>query len=189
MSKFLLDYGLKVRLPVVLFVVIAAFTVTYYISYAERNWMGYMPEQPISFSHKLHAGDMKIDCQYCHIGVEKSKVASIPSLNVCMACHSVAKKDSPQIQKLNEYYTQNKPLPWKRVHRVPDFVYFNHSVHVNKGIDCLNCHGDVPSMDVLAQVKNMNMSACLDCHRNSHEKLPGLKDIKVGPENCSSCHR
>ena len=100
MKKFLLDYGLKVRLPIILFVAAAAFAFTYYVTYAERNGIGYQPEQPINYSHKLHAGDMKIDCKYCHIGVEKSRVASVPAVNVCMGCHAIAKKDSPEIQKL-----------------------------------------------------------------------------------------
>ena len=84
MKKFLLDYGIKVRLPIILFVAAASFALTYYITYAERTGIGYQPEQPIAYSHKLHAGDMGMDCQYCHVGVEKSRVASVPSVNVCM---------------------------------------------------------------------------------------------------------
>jgi hypothetical protein len=197
MNKFLLDYGIKVRLPVILFVIIATFAVTYYVSYAERNNIGYQPEQPIAFSHKLHAGEMKIDCQYCHTSVEKSRFASVPSVDVCMGCHAIARKDQPEIQKLTEYYNQNKPLPWMRVHRVPDFAYFNHSVHVNKGISCQSCHGEIQNMDTLAgnkyksvaQVSSFTMGACLDCHRTAHEKFPNLPDLKKGPENCSACHR
>ncbi len=197
MKKYLLDYGLKVRLPIILFVIIATFAVTYYVSYAERNGIGYQPEQPIKYSHKVHAGDMKIDCRYCHVGVEKSRVASVPALNVCMGCHAIARKDLPDIQKLTEYYNEGKPFPWERIHKVPDFVYFNHSVHVNKGIECQSCHGDIQSMDTLAidpnrstgQVSSFTMGACLNCHRNAHEKLPYLKEINNGPENCANCHR
>lgn len=197
MKKYLLDYGLKVRLPIILFVVISTFAVTYYVSYAERNGIGYQPEQPIKYSHKVHAGDMKIDCKYCHVGVEKSRIASVPSLNICMGCHTLARTDSPEIIKLKEYYDQGKPLPWKRIHKVPDFAYFNHSVHVNKGVECQSCHGDVQSMDTLqvdpfkstGQVNSFTMGACLNCHRNAHEKLPYLKDIKNGPDNCTTCHR
>ncbi len=189
MRKFLLDYNLKVSLPVILFVAIATFAITYYASYAERNGVGYQPGQPIKFSHKLHAGDMKVDCQYCHVGVEKSRVASVPSVDMCMNCHTLAKKDSPEIQKLTWYYNEGIAIPWKRVHRVPDFVYFNHSVHINKGLQCVSCHGDVPQMDVITQVKNLNMGACLDCHRNAHDKLPYIKDVKNGPDNCATCHR
>ncbi len=196
MKKFLLDYGIKVRLPIILFVVIVSFALTYYITYAERNNIGYQPDQPIAFSHKLHAGDMKIDCQYCHVGVEKSRVASVPALNVCMGCHTLARADRPEIQKLTQYYNDNKPLPWKRVHRVPDFVYFNHSVHVNKGIVCQTCHGEVQNMDIkpgdtksMGQVKSFTMGACLSCHRNAHERMPNLPNLNNGPDNCSACHR
>lgn len=189
MKNSLIDYSLKVRLPIIIFVVIASFAVTYYVSYAERNGIGYSPGQPVKFSHKLHAGDMKIDCQYCHIGVEKSRVASVPTTNVCMGCHALARKDTPEIQKLNWYYENNLPLPWKRIHKVPEFVYFNHSVHVNKSIECQSCHGEVQKMETVGQVNSFTMGACLDCHRNAHEKLPNLKDIKLGPENCAACHR
>jgi hypothetical protein len=189
MKKSLLDYGLKVRLPILLFVAAATFAATYYASYAERNGIGYQPTQPINFSHKLHAGDMKIDCQYCHIGVEKSRVASIPTVSVCMGCHTVARKDKPEIQKLTQYYEQNKPIPWVRIHKVPEFVYFNHSVHVVNGIKCQTCHGDVHKMDVVGQVHSFTMGACLSCHRNAHENLSYLKNIKNGPDNCYTCHR
>lgn len=189
MKKFFLDYNLKVSIPVVLFTAIVTFAVTYYASYAERNGVGYKPQQPINYSHKLHAGDMKIDCKYCHTGADKSRVAGIPSVDMCMNCHAVAKKDSPEIQKLTKYFEEGTPLPWKRVHKVPDFVYFNHSVHVNKGIECVSCHGDVSNLDKIVQVKNLNMGACLDCHRNAHDKIPYVKDIKNGPDNCTTCHR
>ncbi|MFA5405286.1 MAG: cytochrome c3 family protein, partial [Ignavibacteria bacterium] len=103
MKKHLLDYNLKVRLPIIVFAAVLAFTVTYYASYAERNGIGYSPEQPIKFSHKLHAGDMQIDCKYCHVGVEKSRVASVPSADICMNCHTVARADRPEIVKLVKY--------------------------------------------------------------------------------------
>src|SRR5262245_57095794 len=196
MKKFLLDYGIKVRLPIIMFVAVSVFALTYYVTYAERNGIGYQPEQPIAFSHKLHAGDTKSDCKYCPIGVEKSRVASVPAVNICMGCHTIARTDKPEIQKLTQYYNENKPSPWKRVRRVPDFVYFNHSVHVNNDIQCQTCHGEVQNMDVepgdsksMAQVSNFTMGACLDCHRNAHEKVPYLPNLKNGPDNCSTCHR
>lgn len=195
MKKFLLEYNLKVRLPIIIFVIATTFAITYYVSYAERNGVGYAPEQPILFSHKLHNGTMGIDCQYCHTGVEKSRNASIPSADICMNCHTVARKDKPEIVKLTEYYNQNKPIPWKRIHKVPEFAYFNHSVHVNKGIDCANCHGDVKQMDVMAQVNSFTMGACLECHRNPEKRISNYSDLvskknlKKGPEYCSACHR
>jgi hypothetical protein len=106
-----------------------------------------------------------------------------------MGCHTLAKKDSPEIQKLTDYYNNSIPLPWVRIHKVPDFVYFNHSVHINKGLDCKECHGNVQEMEKIGQLKNLNMGACLDCHRSAHERLSYIKDIKNGPENCWACHR
>ena len=195
MKKFLLEYNLKVRLPIIVFVIATTFAITYYVSYAERNSVGYAPEQPINFSHKLHAGAMAIDCQYCHTGVEKSRNASIPAVDICMNCHTLARKDKPEILKLTDYFNQGKPIPWKRVHKVPDFAYFNHSVHVNKGIDCANCHGDVKQMDVIAQVNSFTMGACLECHRNPEKRISNFidlvtkKNLKKGPQYCSACHR
>lgn len=189
MKKSALDYLLKVRLPVTIFVIIISFAVTYYVSRPERDGIGYQPEQPINFSHKLHAGTMGIDCKYCHIGVEKSRQAVIPSVNICMNCHSVARKNSPEIIKLTNFYKQGIPVPWKRIHRIPEYAYFNHSVHVNKGIDCVNCHGKIQNMDVVQQIKSFTMASCLDCHRNIHKYLPNLAAINDGPENCYACHR
>ncbi len=193
MNKFLLDYNLKVRLPVIIFVILSVFAITYYVSYAERNGIGYQPEQPIKYSHKLHAGELQIDCKYCHSGVENSRVANIPSPGVCMNCHTIARKDKPEIQKLTKYYEENKPIQWKRVHKVPEFVYFNHSAHVNKGIDCINCHGDIAKMEVVGQVNSFTMRSCLDCHRNPEKNIKDFEKlttgIKNGPEYCSACHR
>jgi hypothetical protein len=189
MKKSLLDYTLRVRLPIVLFVIVVSFTATYFVSRAERDGVGYAPVQPVAFSHKLHAGTMKIDCQYCHTGVQESPSAMVPPISTCMNCHSVARKNRPEILKLTRYYDDGVALPWKRVHRVPDYAYFNHSVHVNKGIQCASCHGPVEQMDVLAQVSQFTMAACLDCHRNAPEQLAQIPKIQKGPENCGSCHR
>jgi len=189
MNKSRLDYILRNRLPVTVFVIIAAFTFTYFATRAERDGVGYSPEQPIAFSHKLHAGDMQIDCKYCHTGVEKSRHAMVPAVSTCMNCHTIARKDKPEIIKLTKYYTEGIALPWKRIHRVPDFVYFNHSVHVNSGIDCSSCHGDVKQMERISQTNSFTMGNCLNCHRNAHERLPYLKNIKNGPDDCWACHR
>jgi hypothetical protein len=189
MKKSLLDYTLRIRLPIVLFVVVVSFAATYFVSRAERDGVGYAPEQPVAFSHKLHAGTMKIDCQYCHTGVQSSPNAMVPALSTCMNCHAVARKNRPEIIKLTKYYDDGVALPWKRVHGVPDYAYFNHSVHVNKGIDCSSCHGPVEQMDVLTQVSQFTMGACLDCHRNAPLRLAGVPNINRGPENCGSCHR
>jgi len=189
MSNQLLDYILRIRLPITVFVIIVAFALTYFLSRGERDGVGYAPDQPIAFSHQLHAGQMGIDCQYCHTGVEKSRHASIPSVSICMNCHTQARTDKPEIIKLKEYYDQGKMIPWKRVHKVPDYAYFNHSVHVNKGILCVSCHGEVTQMVKIAQVNPFTMGACLECHRNAQQRLPYLQNVKNGPEYCWACHR
>lgn len=189
MKKSSLDYALKVRLPVTIFSIIAAFTLTYFISRPERDGIGYAPTQPIPFSHKLHAGEMGIDCQYCHTGVTNSRHALVPSTSICMNCHAVARKNKEDIIKLTEHYNSGTSIGWKRIHKVPDFAYFNHSVHVNKGIDCASCHGNVQDMDVVQQVSSFTMASCLNCHREAHKRFPNLTDLKTGPENCFACHR
>jgi len=189
MKRTTLDYILRIRLPIVAFVAVLTAVATYYLSRAERDGVGYGPPQPIAFSHKLHAGTMRIDCQYCHTGVAVSPHASVPSVSTCMNCHSVARKNRPEIIKLAKFNEQGTALPWKRVHRVPDYAYFNHSVHVNKGIDCANCHGAVENMDVLSQVSQFTMAACLDCHRRAPEILSAVPGIQKGPDNCGACHR
>ncbi len=189
MKSSLIDHILRIRMPITLFVVLASFAITFYAGRAERDGVGYKPDQPINYSHQLHAGQMKIDCQYCHTGVEKSRYAMVPPPATCMNCHTVARKDKPEIIKLTKFYEEGKAIPWKRVHKLPDFVYFNHSVHVNKGIDCVSCHGDVAQMDKIRQVNSFTMAACLDCHRHPEEKLTYLSSVNKGPEDCFACHR
>jgi hypothetical protein len=189
MKNTTLDYTLKIKLPLILFVAAVSFVLTFYISRPERDGVGYAPDQPINYSHKLHAGDLKIDCQYCHTGVTKGRHALVPSTNICMNCHSLAVKDKPEIIKLTQYYNENKPVPWKRIHKVPEYAYFNHSVHVNKGIDCESCHGNLREMEVVKQIKPFTMTACLECHREPQKYVPYIAEIKTGPENCGVCHR
>jgi predicted CXXCH cytochrome family protein len=189
MKRTILDYTLKIRLPLTLFVVALSFIITFYISRPERDNIGYSPEQPIKFSHKLHAGQMAIDCQYCHLGVSKGRHATIPSVNICMNCHSIARKDKPEIIKLTHFYEAGIPIPWKRVHKIPEYSYFNHSVHINKGIECETCHGDIKQMTTAKQVKPFTMGDCLECHRNPRSQISYLKTINKGPENCWACHR
>lgn len=189
MKNSLLDYILRIRLPITIFVIITSFTLTYFLSRAERDGIGYTPDQPINYSHKLHAGDLKIDCQYCHVSVDKGRHAMVPAVATCMNCHTVARKDRPEIIKLTQYYNEGIALPWKRIHKVPDYAYFNHSVHVNKGIECQTCHGPVEQMDKVGQMNSFTMASCLDCHRNAHDRLPDLQQVNLGPDNCFACHR
>lgn len=148
---------------------------------------GYAPEQPLPFSHKLHAGQYKVPCLYCHTNVEKSTHASVPSLNVCMNCHLVVGADKPNIQKLQEAYNEGKSMKWVKVHLLPDHVKFNHKRHVkrlaqdpmNRQEACKTCHGEVQTMDKVQQVQGLSMGWCINCHRKPENKAP---------LNCSTCH-
>jgi hypothetical protein len=155
----------------------------------DRYARGYAPEQPISFSHKLHAGTMQIPCLYCHGGAEKSRTAGVPAVEICMNCHRVTRTDSPQIQQLAEIYRTDKPLQWVRIHILPDHVAFDHRPHVNNGIACQTCHGEVQTMDVVSRQMSMRMSNCLGCHRDPAPALPRNSAIKRAAEHCSACHR
>lgn len=190
MKKSVLDYALRVRLPITIVVILTSFVVTFYASKPERDGLGYSPDQPIKYSHKVHAGDMAIDCRYCHTTVEKSRHAGVPPASTCMNCHTVARVDKEEILKLTEFYKSGTPIPWKRMHKVPKFAYFNHSTHVNKGMDCAHCHGDIREMEKVSQVKSFTMAACLDCHRNPEQTMPELAGkVNKGPTYCSACHR
>lgn len=127
----------------------------------------YVPvEQPVQFSHKHHVKDDGIDCRYCHTSVENAAFAGIPPTHTCMSCHSQIWSDSPLLQPVRESLASGKPIPWTRVHDMPDFVYFNHSIHVKKGVGCQTCHGDVSEMPITWKEHTMTMSWCLDCHRH-----------------------
>jgi len=158
---------------------------------------GFNPEQPIPFSHKLHAGDNKIACQYCHSDVEKSRHAAVPSVNVCMNCHKVVKTDSPWIQKIHEAYNNNQPIEWVRIHELPDFVYFPHKRHVAKGLACQTCHGPIETMDKVYQYGALTMGWCMECHRGRTTPKNVLLNLGQDPENphspvaptqCTTCH-
>ena len=144
---------------------------------------GYAPDQPVAFSHQLHAGDLQIDCQFCHSTVYESRHASIPPLNVCMNCHQVVRQvggeNSEQIAKVIEAYENNQSIEWKKVHLLPDHVRFNHAAHVQAGKDCTVCHGPVEAMDILYQYETMSMGWCIQCHRQPDHNAP---------INCSTCH-
>ncbi len=126
-------------------------------------------EQPVAFSHQLHNGVLGIDCRYCHVSVNQSYFANIPATETCMTCHSQIKTFSPKIAPVIESYATGKPIEWNKVHRVPDFVYFNHAIHVNKGVGCSTCHGQVNEMPVVWQQQAMFMGWCLNCHRNPEQ--------------------
>jgi len=169
---------------------------------------GYQPVQPIAFSHKLHAGQYKIACQYCHVGVEKGKSATIPSTNICMNCHTYIQEGSrygtKEIAKILESWETGKPIEWVRIHNLPDLVYFNHAQHVKVGgIACQTCHGPVEEMEEVYQYSDLSMGWCINCHRQTkvdltanpyYERLhQALKEKtvtveQVGGLECSKCH-
>lgn len=132
-------------------------------------------QQPVPFSHKHHVGGLGIDCRYCHTTVEKSSFANIPPTKTCMNCHSQMWAVAPILEPVRESYRTGKSIEWTRVYDLPQFVYFNHAIHVNKGIGCSTCHGRVDEMPLMWQVPNLQMDWCLNCHRNP-EKYVRPKD-------------
>ena len=170
--------------------------------------MGYTPKQPVAFSHKVHNEQLGIDCRYCHSAVEKSWFSNIPASSTCMNCHSLILKDDPKLELVRNSFKTGQPIPWVQVHKVPDYVYFNHSVHVNRGISCVHCHGQINHMDEVQHAKPLSMGFCLDCHRAPEEKIRPVElvtqldwkgvvdgkklvhDWNVKPgQSCSTCHR
>ena len=128
-------------------------------------------EQPVQFSHKHHVADDGIDCRYCHTSVETSAFAGIPPTKTCMNCHSQIFRDSPYLEPVRESLRTGRPIEWTRVHQLPDFVHFDHSIHVNKGVGCATCHGQVDQMPLVRQVVSLQMEWCLGCHRQPEPYL------------------
>jgi hypothetical protein len=180
-SKFILPVGVVALLATVLGVG--------WFTQPDRFVRGYEPAQPIPYSHALHAGTLKIPCVYCHSTATKSRLAGIPPVEKCMNCHKVTRVDAPDIKRLTAIYTRAEPLAWKRIHFLPDHVYFDHRPHVHAGILCQTCHGEVQTMPVVYQNMSMRMGNCLGCHRDPREALPAGSEILKGPEHCFACHR
>ena len=206
------------RLPVLILVglgLIATATilgVTYYFT-PKYTDVGYQPQQPVYFPHSVHADQLGIDCRYCHHDVEKSWYSNIPGAGVCMNCHNQIAVNDNRLAPIRESATNNTPVPWVQIHKLPDFAYFNHSVHVNRGISCVECHGEVHKMDEVAQAKPLSMRFCLNCHREpeayirppeqvfnldwqrpeNFTKTQGQEMVRhwnVNPsQSCSACHR
>ncbi len=207
--------AVPVRLLIALLLLGTAVTagVTYYFT-PKYTKVGYMPVQPVAYSHKLHVGQLGLDCRYCHTYVDRSGHANIPDAATCMNCHNQILPDSPALAPIRESYASGDPVPWIKVHRMPDYVYFNHAVHVNRGISCVECHGQINEMEVVYHAESLSMKFCLDCHRHPEnflrpldkvydldwkpesaeaQKEAGLQmvhDWKISPpESCSRCHR
>ncbi|MCB1150505.1 cytochrome c3 family protein [bacterium] len=141
--------------------------------------VGYQPQQPVPYSHALHAGELGIDCRYCHTGVEVGAKATIPPTATCMNCHATVKTESEKLQLVRDSYATGEPVEWVRVHDLPDFVFFNHSAHVERGIGCESCHGRVDQMEVVSQFAGLNMGWCLKCHREPEAHLRPVDQVTV----------
>lgn len=155
-----------------LFLLVGMFFRSPYISQATL-----VKEQPVPFSHKHHVDDLGIDCRYCHTSVEKGAFAGMPTAETCMSCHSQIWKDSPMLEPVRESFRTGQPIAWQRVHKLADFVYFDHSIHVSKGIGCTTCHGDVDKMPLVQQNQNLLMTWCLSCHRNPEKFIRPQSEV------------
>jgi hypothetical protein len=174
--------------------------------------VGYAPKQPVPFSHQLHAGDLGMDCRYCHDTVERAAHAAIPPTQTCMNCHAVVKKDSALLEPVRTSWETGEPIRWKNVHLLPDYAYFNHSAHLAAGVGCRSCHGQIDEMPEVFQQEMLSMRWCLSCHRDPVPHLrpagevtnmawdaaasgydpladPMRERLPEPPTNCSGCHR
>ncbi len=174
--------------------------------------VGYAPEQPVPYSHAVHVGQLGLDCRYCHSGVETAAHAAVPPTQTCMNCHSAIRATSERLIPVRESYATGMPVEWVKVHDLPDYVYFDHSAHVRRGVGCVSCHGRVDTMEVVTQVEPLSMAWCLECHRNPEKHLrpvelvtqldwvPEEDQLALGarlraerninpPVDCNTCHR
>ena len=174
--------------------------------------VGYRPNQPVEYSHRLHVGELGLDCRYCHASVEISPVANVPPTATCMNCHQLVMRDSAKLAPIRDSAANNRPMRWIRVHELPDYAYFTHRSHVTAGIGCVTCHGRVDEMETVTLTTPLSMSWCLDCHRNpaphrrpasevtnmkwTPPRDPQLRLAQLErerpvnpPTDCSGCHR
>ena len=211
--KWVNTVPIKVIVAIILIKTAVVLGVTYYAT-PKYTRVGYEPTQPVAFSHALHSGQLEIDCRYCHTFVDRAAHSNVPTTQVCMTCHSMVRKNDPILAPIRDSYESGEPIPWVRIHKTPDYVYFNHSVHVNRGISCMECHGSVQEMDVVQHSKSLSMGFCLECHRNPEEYIRPPEEVynldwerpdteefnkeavgfvhdwKVNPpQSCSGCHR
>ncbi|MEM7671912.1 MAG: cytochrome c3 family protein [Verrucomicrobiota bacterium] len=204
---------LKVIIGVLLTVTSIIAGITYYFT-PKYSRVGYAPTQPVAFDHSLHVNQLGLDCLYCHQDVDKAAHSNVPSTNTCMNCHSIVKTDSPKLAPIRNSYASGEPVEWVQIHKTPGYVYFNHAVHVNRGISCVHCHGRVDEMEVVSHAESHSMAFCLECHREPErfirpvdevtnlawtagseaEQLEQGKELvekwNVNPPlSCSGCHR
>lgn len=176
--------------------------------------VNFAKDQKVPFSHAHHVAGLGIDCRYCHTSVDNSSFAGIPPTETCMTCHSQVWNDAPILQPVRDSWNKNEPMEWVRVNDVPDFVYFNHSIHINKGVGCVTCHGRIDKMPLTWKAETLHMAWCLDCHRAPEKYIrpkehvfemdwkPEEEQLEMGKRlveeygikveqltNCSVCHR
>jgi hypothetical protein len=201
--------GAGLLAPLGLIGVVAAISYWWSPSFTD---VGYQPEQPVPFSHKLHAGDLGLDCRYCHSTVELGASASVPPTQTCMNCHGFVATDSKDLAPVRASWESGNPVEWTRVHMLPDYSYFDHSIHVSVGVGCASCHGRIDHMETVYQSEPLSMGWCLNCHRNPEPHLRPLNEVTnmaydpaasgydpaADPErtrelspplHCSGCHR
>jgi hypothetical protein len=192
--------------------VLVLFALLYYYGSPKNTEVGYRPVQPVYYSHRLHPGNLGLDCRYCHYQVEFSPHANVPGVQTCMNCHKLILRDSEILKPVRDAIENGVPIQWIRVHDLPDFVYFDHAAHLRGGVGCLSCHGPVELMDTVIQVQPLSMGWCLDCHRHPEPNLrppdqatnmywqPPPDQLEWAarfrrerglnpPTDCSGCHR
>ena len=174
-GRFIFPRWANYALPVIVITVLGGSlyaTVVVALGFSPKAMaVGYAPTQPVPYSHAMHAGQLGLDCRYCHTTVEKTAFAAIPPSQICMNCHTVIRKDSPRLEPIRESFKTGKPVEWIKIHDLPDYVYFNHSAHVKHGVGCVSCHGRIDQMDVVQQVAPLSMGWCLECHREPEKNL------------------
>lgn len=190
--------------------IVSVLAVWYYFS-PEYTDVGYAPQQPVNYSHRVHVDQLGLDCRYCHSFVEIADVSNIPATETCMNCHEIVLPQSLDLMPVRASWADDSSIPWVKVHQLPDYAQFSHAVHVNSGVGCETCHGRVDQMDVVSQVEPMSMGWCLECHREPEQYLRPNDEIttmgymhsadylKINldrvreegirpPTNCSACH-
>jgi hypothetical protein len=168
----------KITIYGALFIIVALLWVAVELNRSSWNTGQWVErQQPVQFSHKHHVGDDGIDCRYCHTSVETSASAGLPSTTTCMNCHKQIWSESPYLEPVRASFRNGKPIEWIRVHDLPDFAYFNHSIHVKKGVGCSTCHGRIDDMPILYQAKTLQMEWCLECHRAPERFVRPVEEI------------
>jgi hypothetical protein len=206
----LIARGTLIGVTVGLIVLVSAYWV--YLRSPVFTGVGQSVPQPVPFSHQLHAGTMGIDCRYCHTTVETSPFAGMPDTKTCMNCHSVVKTDSALLAPIRASYQTGKAMQWTTVNNLPDYVFFNHSIHINKGIGCSSCHGDVANDATMVKAQSLQMGFCINCHMHPEQQIrpqsevfnmswqPPANQAEIGAAlvqqyhvqsqlSCSTCHR